>query len=255
MSVALQCLGLVVFGSSLSFLFSMIILAWNCQRAASKEFMRAARSLINTQKTSILALFETKTSGENTDRVCKKLKYSNWIRVEAIGFSGGIWVFWDEVLDIQIIRTHPQFVVTEVRNNNKVWNIIFVYTSPEPSIRERLWKDLRSERLNLHNEWLAVGDFNAVTNMEEVSNPSTFNQRRCKGIIDWMFEESLVDSGYKGPTFTWMRGKDSETFKGARLDRALSTTEWINMFPNVTVQHLPITKSDHAPILVRLDLN
>lgn len=200
-----------------------------------------------------MAIFETKTSRDNVDNVCRKLKFSNWIRVEAIGFSGGIWFFWNEGLDIQVIYTHPQFVVTKIKENNKTWNAIFVDASPDQQVREKLWRDLRGGLLNLQDAWVAVGDFNAVTKSNEVSNPTTFNQRRCKGINEWMFEENLVDLGYTGPIFTWMRGKDSDTFKGARLDRALSTIEWINMFPKVTVKHLPFIKSDHALILVRLD--
>lgn len=59
--------------------------------------------------------------------------------------------------------------------------------------------------------------------------------------------------GFAGSTYTWMRGKDSNTFKGARLDRAVGTVDWINLFPGARVQHLPFTNSNHAPLLVRLD--
>lgn len=47
-----------------------------------------------------------------------------------------------------------------------------------------------------------------------------------------------------------MRGKNQATFKGARLDRAVCMTHWLTMFPEATVKHLPMTKSDHAPILI-----
>lgn len=50
-----------------------------------------------------------------------------------------------------------------------------------------------------------------------------------------------------------MRGRDSDTLKGARLDRALGTTKWLDMFPVVKVHHLPIFNSDHARLVIRLN--
>lgn len=165
----------------------MIFITWNCQGAASREFLRAARLLIKTHNPSLLALFETKMSGRSADDVCRKLNYNSWIRVEAIGFSGGIWLMWNEDLDIQISHTHPQFIVTEIKRHNRVWNMVFVYASPDHYLRGKLWDDLRERKINLHGAWMAVGDFNVVTGIGEVSNPETFNQRRCAGINDWIF--------------------------------------------------------------------
>lgn len=156
-------------------------------------------------------------------------------------------------MDVRIVCTHPQFVVAEIKNMGRIWNTAFVYASPDHHLRGKLWNDLRRDNLNLHNAWMAVGDFNAVTSMAEVSNPETFNQRRCVGINDWIFEEGLVDLGFMGPKYTWMRGRDIDNFKGARLDRAVSSTDWLSLFPNAKVHHLPLYNSDHAPLLISLD--
>ncbi|XP_019173717.1 PREDICTED: uncharacterized protein LOC109169292 [Ipomoea nil] len=53
-----------------------------------------------------------------------------------------------------------------------------------------------------------------------------------------------------GSRFTWMRGLNSESFKGARLDRALSNIQWRMRFPNAMIHHLPIVGSDHSPLLL-----
>lgn len=45
--------------------------------------------------------------------------------------------------------------------------------------------------------------------------------------------------------FTWNRGT---LFK--RLDRAISNDEWLWIFPEATVLHLPKINSDHRPILI-----
>lgn len=201
----------------------------------------------------MIALLETKTSGINADKICRKLNFSDWVRIEAIGFSGGIWVLWNEEVQIQVRYTHPQFIVLEMEENSIRINIVVVYASPDAYIRKKLWTDLNKDNHSINNCWMVVGDFNSVTSAEEVSAPESFNQRRSSNFNDWIFREELVDIGYTGPSFTWMRGKDKTTFRGARLDRALCSTDWLNQFPNTKVHHLPNLNSDHSPILISID--
>lgn len=61
---------------------------------------------------------------------------------------------------------------------------------------------------------------------------------------------NLVDLGFMGSCFTWCRGKDPSTFIRERLDRFLASPSWLSLFPNAFVRHIPIYKSDHAPILL-----
>ena len=35
------------------------------------------------------------------------LGFDYWIRVEALGYSGGIWILWKDILNINIVHTHP----------------------------------------------------------------------------------------------------------------------------------------------------
>ena len=60
----------------------------------------------------------------------------------------------------------------------------------------------------------------------------------------------FVDLGYKGYKFTWNNNQDARAFVEERLDRALATSSWTNMFNVISVTHLQISKSDHIPILV-----
>lgn len=52
--------------------------------------------MLRTYKQIVVALLEPCISGDTADGVCKSLKKKNYARVEAMGFSGGIWVLWDE---------------------------------------------------------------------------------------------------------------------------------------------------------------
>lgn len=88
----------------------MICRAWNCQGAASREVLRFLLDMVNVHKPQVLGLLEMKISGFKADDVCKKLGFDDWVRVEALRFSGGIWILWRNLVYIDVIRTHPQYV-------------------------------------------------------------------------------------------------------------------------------------------------
>ncbi|KAL5560010.1 hypothetical protein UlMin_036221 [Ulmus minor] len=61
----------------------------------------------------------------------------------------------------------------------------------------------------------------------------------------------LADLGFRGPKFTWCRGKATSLIQ-ERLDRMLGNREWMDLFPNSRVHHLNLWGSDHRPLLVEL---
>ena len=125
-------------------------------------------------------------------------------------------------MHVEIIKTHPQFIHMKLgRKGETPWLLSVVYGSPHSSLRKFLWKDLRKGNLDLTYPRLIIGDFNSFTAAEEVSNPGKLDKRRCTGFLEWIHEHELIDMGFTGPRFTWSRGVDTKTFKGARLDRAL----------------------------------
>lgn len=87
------------------------VLCWNCSGAKNQEFLREMREMMRHHKPSLLILLEPKISGTMATEVCKKLKNTQWIHSEVEGFSGSIWVLWDEN-DIQVRPryVHQQFV-------------------------------------------------------------------------------------------------------------------------------------------------
>lgn len=58
----------------------------------------------------IVVLLEPWISGITADEVCAKLGRRNWIHSEAVGFSGGIWVLWEEnMIDLRLKKASMFF--------------------------------------------------------------------------------------------------------------------------------------------------
>ncbi|XP_073051702.1 uncharacterized protein [Primulina eburnea] len=228
-------------------------MVWNCQGAASKELCRYLKDMVKNHNPKILGLLEPRVSGSHADAICNKMKYENWVRVEAVGFSGGIWIFWKDDVTLEILYSHPQFVLARVETTNSApWLLTIVYGSPNPTLRKRLWQDLTKENLNIQGPWLSIGDYNSVCYEHETSTTNGATHHRSAGFNDWLFNQGLIYIGFSGSRFTWVRGLSSATFKGARLDRGVCTIEWSELFPEAKVTNLPIIQSDHAPLLIRL---
>ncbi|XP_019173838.1 PREDICTED: uncharacterized protein LOC109169412 [Ipomoea nil] len=219
-----------------------------------KPFLRALKFLIKSHRLKMIALFEPKVSGDHANLICKQIGFSDWIRVEAIGFSGGIWIFWEDSLRVTVSFTHPQFVLLQVwESSQPPWWLAAVYGSPTHHLRRRLWQDLRQSTRGIVGPWIAAGDFNSVLSKDETSNYSSFSSRRCSDFAYWILEEGLIDMGFSGPNLTWVKDGNTNNTKGARLDRALCSADWRMRFPEASVSHLARFSSDHAPILVCLD--
>ena len=50
--------------------------------------------------------------------------------------------------------------------------------------------------------------------------------------------------------FTWMNKREEDSFVMERLDRAFTSTKWINHYHLYYLRNLPIIKSDHGPIIL-----
>jgi hypothetical protein len=99
-------------------------------------------------------------------------------------------------------------------------------------------------------EWLCVGDFNEVLdNFEKFGG-----LRKPQGQMD-NFQEALdlcqlSDLGYSRPKFTWCNHRHGAQFTKERLDRAVATTGWCDLFSHYKVEILVATSSDHASLFM-----
>lgn len=60
---------------------------------------------------AIIIHVEPKISGTLADEVCKKIGQNRWIRSESTGFSGGIWVLWnEEEVEVKLSYAHTSFL-------------------------------------------------------------------------------------------------------------------------------------------------
>ncbi|KAJ8431324.1 hypothetical protein Cgig2_013540 [Carnegiea gigantea] len=209
------------------------VLVWNVQGAGSSEFMNVLKEHIRVHRPTILALLETHIAGARAQTVAIKRK--------------------PEEVDVTIVQHHDQYITMQVQQGHyATWFLTVIYASPRITQRDTLWGNLHHFASKCTYPWLLAGDFNETTSLDERNHGGPDMLRRCTRFKHWIANTGLIDLGYSGPKFTWSRGRDWDTLKQARLDRALCNMAWRLKFPEGAVRHLLQAQSDHAPILLSL---
>ncbi|XP_057451938.1 uncharacterized protein LOC130743727 [Lotus japonicus] len=216
--------------------------------AGAKGFPLLMKDLVSRHSISCVALFETRVSGAKAKALARKLDFQGIHIEDAVGFSGGIWLFWDtNVLRLDILVSHRQYVHTKVffLDNSEVALATFVYGSPQASMRDTLWANLVSTTPAPDTPWIAIGDFNAYQEASDKCGGAGLNLQSMQKFISCLFSCGLSDMGFKGPPFTW-EGRGVKE----RIDRGVCNPQWLHTFPESVVLHLPQLKSDHKPLLL-----
>lgn len=78
-------------------------------------------------------------------------------------------------------------------------------------------------------------------------------ERRMEVFREALKHCGLVDMGYSGAWYTLERGNIPKTNIRERLDRAVANDEFLSLYPNALVHHLPYSHSDHCPLLIHLE--
>lgn len=87
-----------------------------------------------------MAILEPRISGKKANDVVKKIGLECGVRVEANGFSRGIWCLWNpSILDVLIIASSNSCIHLKINPNSlSPWFLTVVYASPHPGPRLKL---------------------------------------------------------------------------------------------------------------------
>ncbi|XP_021761807.1 uncharacterized protein LOC110726644 [Chenopodium quinoa] len=190
--------------------------------------------------------------GAQAEKIASMVGYSGHSRVDVVGFTGGIWVYWrPDVVTVNPIHKHKQYITMDISRQGVVpWYFTAVYASPDPSQRQELWQELKNFATTHNKPWLIAGDFNDTRFPSERNSSCRETTRRSRLFNDSVEEMDLIEVEFMGAAHTWSRGNSEETRRSGRLDRALCTDNWALQFDKAKVKHLPTIHSDHCPIFI-----
>ncbi|KAJ8452652.1 hypothetical protein Cgig2_004988 [Carnegiea gigantea] len=213
----------------------------NMQNTMSRRgSVHQAVCLLVWNKPQIAVLLETHISGDRAEAVCRQSGHDSWHRSEADEFQGRIWILWNSHKINIVIR----------RGWDTSWTFTAIYAYLRQQEREVLWNEVQQFGAAVQQPWLPASDFNETVNLKKRNHEGVKMLRRCGKFKNWIENNGLIDLGFSGHKFTWVKGNTEATQKCTRLDRALCNAEWRTQFQEGSVQHLLRNYSNHLPLLI-----
>ena len=136
------------------------------------------------------------------------------------------------------------------KGKENAWRFTGIYGAPETHLRMETWNLIRELKIQFSLPWLCGGDFNELLKSHEKHGGRLRPYGQMEKFREVLDECNLLDLGYVGNKFTWSKNLPNGGMVWERLDRAVSTTDWIELFPATKVQTLSCVSSDHSPILI-----
>ncbi|GAU30590.1 hypothetical protein TSUD_392810 [Trifolium subterraneum] len=200
---------------------SMIVLSWNCRGLSVPSAIPNLKNIAQSHKPDIIFLSETLSRAQKMENIRVMLKYDSCMAIDVEGRSGGLAIMWKDSVKCTVLNYSRNFINLVVEDNEKGnWRLTCYYGYPERSRRRMAWELLKNLR-DMSTLPCAVSD--------------------C----------DLTDIHLEGYPFTWIKSRGSDHVIEERLDRALASSEWLDIFPNAKLINLLSSHSDHSPILLQ----
>ena len=162
------------------------------------------------------------------------------------GWGERVAVFWKKEVDFSVDTYSPNHI------DAVKWQFTGFYGEANTSNHHISGATLRILNSKYSLPWLCAGDFNKITRAHEKFGGRHKPSRQMEAFRDVLDECGFQDLGFSGNKFTWCNGQGEGHTVWERLDRVVSTVDWLAMFPTTKVVHLESGTSDHKPIMIYL---
>lgn len=229
------------------------MISWNVQGLGRPLTFQNIRGLCYAHRPSLVFLMETKNKSQFVDKIRERTQLNNCFYVDLVGLSGGLALWWDDSISINIISSSEFFIYAVVSQPGGVnkWRLSCVYVNPSHGVRSLVWSHLRSVCNSSLLPWLCIGDFNEVSSRLEKQGGRPVSASRLESFNTLISDCSLMDLECKGLSYTWTNNRVGSANIRERIDRALANVDWRLMFPYAQVFQDAIIGSDHSPLLLQ----
>ncbi len=196
----------------------------------------------------VVFLMETRLEARNIEWLRIKLGMKGALAVDRVGFGGGLAMLWSSDITVSVRSYSPRYIDAEIISKERVhWRFTGFYGNPEHNRRMESWDLMRAE---CSLPWLVCGDFNEIVDNGEKLGFQSRAQRLIANFREALTDCELSNLGFQGPKFTWSNLQSNENVIFARLDKGVSTWEWLRLFPATRVRIIPFAPSNQHAIMV-----
>ncbi|XP_074359411.1 uncharacterized protein LOC141698585 [Apium graveolens] len=226
----------------------MSIICWNCHEFGIPWALQF-RKEITLQKKPKYFFCEILCKKAAVEKIRRRLGFEGMVSVDTNGHSGGLALLWRNKKEVNLCsfrKNHIDAIV--VSNEGLNYRLTGIYGEPDRSKRYETCSLIRSFESNNSNLWCLIGDMNNVLSQSDKRGGNPYPQSLLKGFQDVLNVSDQVDMHLSDYQFTWERGFGSNKHIEVRLDRALVSPSFFNMFKEAKLSKLEVSTSNHSPI-------
>ncbi|OMP14345.1 Endonuclease/exonuclease/phosphatase, partial [Corchorus olitorius] len=97
-----------------------------------------------------------------------------------------------------------------------------------------------------------MGDYNQVLDASDKLSSTSNKICGSDDLRNCLNYCNLSEVAAKGQYFTWTNNREEGSMTWERLDRAFANQNWFNNYSEAVLTNLPITTSDHGPMILQL---
>lgn len=229
----------------------MNILCWNCRGLGDPAIVRELCNIARDCAPTVLCVVETQIAKDRMEGLAGSLGYDSAYGVASSGRSGGLCIYWKSTIQLGLRNYSKYHIDMKVEEQGKdPWRLTVWYGEANRSLRYKTWDMMRFLKADCDLPWLCIVDFNEVLRREEQFGPNERDMAQINLFREAVDVFQLQDIGYEGLDWTFERKINNNDYCRVRLDRALATADWCDLFPLARLRHLTAVKSDHSPILL-----
>uniref|UniRef100_A0A803QJ68 Reverse transcriptase domain-containing protein n=1 Tax=Cannabis sativa TaxID=3483 RepID=A0A803QJ68_CANSA len=229
----------------------MITLSWNCRGLGNPRAVQFLKDLVVQKRPHVIFLCETLCRKDVVERVKVQLGFEGCFVVEAQGHSGGLALFWKEQKMAMLRGFSNNHIDVIINVNDRMqWRLTGIYGEPNRALRRNTWNLFRSLHLESQLLWCLIGDMNNLGGQDEKRGGRSYPTWLVEGFRAALDHCGLIDLSLEGYPFTWEKGKGSSNWVEERLDKALVSYSWLQLFPLAKLYNVEISTSDHCPIIL-----
>uniref|UniRef100_A0A803NTY0 Endonuclease/exonuclease/phosphatase domain-containing protein n=1 Tax=Cannabis sativa TaxID=3483 RepID=A0A803NTY0_CANSA len=209
------------------------------------------KDLMVQKKPNFVFLCETLSRKDVVERLRVSLGFEGAIAVDVQGKSGGVAMLWRFTEEVQVLGYGVNYIDVSVNSSdNGRWRLTGLYGEPNRSFRQRTWDLIRNLKEEQGLPWCIIGDLNNVTSQQDKRGGNAYPNWLINGFCGMLDDCGLHDLDLEGYSYTWERGRGTDEWIEVRIDRAIVTQQFLDMFPTVKLINLEVSTSDHCPLLL-----
>lgn len=193
----------------------MSLFIWNCRGLGDYATIRELRYLVAQNRPSVLCVLETQVQSVRARNLSHSFGFDNCYAVSSDGRSGGLAMYWNNNLGMELIHFSQYHIDMKVSETGKEkWRLTCIYGEAQRHLRHKTWDLLKFLSTESDLPWICVGDYNEVLRPEEHLGIAARDPVQMRGFREAVDVCGLIDLGYIGRDWTFEKKVRGELTHG-----------------------------------------